>query len=748
MILTRGLRGALLVAVVAFFMMPTWSWGVVVNGITYELTEGDWYVYDDFGAVWQIAPDIVEIKFEVGTTQAQIDTFSTNHDLTDTEFLLADGWHQFQYDIEEDPLDVLAAIFASPIVADAWLDTFGKNFGTPNDEYFDQQWDTKKMDLERAWDVDFGTTPVTIAIIDDGIFNAHQDLGEQMWLNPEEDLENELDDDNDAEWNGQPLVNDYWGWNFDGNNNAPTPKGPHGTAVAGVAAATTGNADGVAGVAGVGGIRLVSLVASRAAAYARALRYCRFKNLDVVSMSIGFEERPALSAELDSLKYYGSLIFASSGNGTACTDVAYPARHPSVVAVGAVDDDDIRWSWSCYGESGDVDIVASAGDWLMVGPGTTTTDNYGPYDASGYNDNGGGCFFDCLYYDKFGGTSAACPATAGVAALLWAYNPALSSDEVRDKMFRAAKDLGDPGSDEEYGHGRVDAYRAVTQWGLIESDTTWGQPGSALTVYISGDLTVASGTTLTILPGTTVKVADTDNETDGADENKVEINVEGELIANGTALAPITFESWAASSNEDWVGFYFDSGSDGALFDNCVIRHAEYGIETFVNMTITNSDFEDCKYAGIVGKDGTTLVHGCNLSELATWGIVLTAADATIRNTVVDGAAVSAVHVQPNATLALRGSVLRNSDKGLYAGTSFVTIDSSCVVTTNNIGIHCYGTSPSILRSAVTYNTVDGILCDNAGNPTIQYCQVSNNDIGVYCSGTTATPVMRRNTRV
>lgn len=343
----------------------------------------------------------------------------------------------------------------------------------------------------------------------------------------------------------------------------------------------------------------------------------------------------------------------------------------------------------------------------------------------------------------------------GFRVLKWTSDPAPSSmtiefldldgDDNHDLVFGGYDNPGFLGEPATTHGGQMWVTQGWDMWkkGTVAANATWSG-----IVFVDGDITVASTATLTIAAGTHVWIWQNDAEEGGVNDERIEINVEGELIADGTAANPIIFESWdwETQTNEDWVGFYFDSGSDGGTFDNCIIRRAEYGIESYVDLTVSNTDFEDCRYAGIVAQDGTALVYGCVLTDPGTWGIFLTSADATVRNTVVDNATSAAIHVQSTATLALRGSVLRNSDKGMYAGTSYVTIDSSCVVTSNNIGVHCYGTSPSILRSAVTYNAVDGVLCDNAGSPDIQYCQVSNNYIGVYCSGTTATPVLRHNT--
>jgi hypothetical protein len=56
----------------------------------------------------------------------------------------------------------------------------------------------------------------------------------------------------------------------------------------------------------------------------------------------------------------------------------------------------------------------------------------------------------------------ASPHVAGVAALIWAARPGLSVAELEAVLRASATDLGDPGRDDEYGSGEVDAAAALT----------------------------------------------------------------------------------------------------------------------------------------------------------------------------------------------------------------------------------------------------------------------------------------------
>jgi serine protease len=64
-------------------------------------------------------------------------------------------------------------------------------------------------------------------------------------------------------------------------------------------------------------------------------------------------------------------------------------------------------------------------------------------------------------YARFPGTSMATPHVTGVAALVWSARPTLTADQVQALLERTAKDLGEKGYDEKYGHGLVQAKQAL-----------------------------------------------------------------------------------------------------------------------------------------------------------------------------------------------------------------------------------------------------------------------------------------------
>lgn len=68
-------------------------------------------------------------------------------------------------------------------------------------------------------------------------------------------------------------------------------------------------------------------------------------------------------------------------------------------------------------------------------------------------------------WDHYDGTSMATPHTAGVIALIWSANPALSNTTVESYLFTTCTDLGAAGYDTTYGRGIVNADAAVAKTG-------------------------------------------------------------------------------------------------------------------------------------------------------------------------------------------------------------------------------------------------------------------------------------------
>ena len=163
---------------------------------------------------------------------------------------------------------------------------------------------------------------------------------------------------------------------------------------------------------------------------------------------------------------------------------------PQVIAVGASTDLDVRSSFSNFGSS--LNFLAPGGD--SDSAGLFTTDNTDREGASDPGANIGGINIEFeggltepdstgQYTAFFGGTSAACPVAAGVAALVLSVNPLLTATDVRLIMEHTCDKIDPVGAQydtitdhsETYGYGRINARAAAaaSQISLSNGGRTW-----------------------------------------------------------------------------------------------------------------------------------------------------------------------------------------------------------------------------------------------------------------------------------
>lgn len=172
--------------------------------------------------------------------------------------------------------------------------------------------------------------------------------------------------------------------------------------------------------------------------------------------------------------------------------VAYPANVLKSIAVGASDSGDLsgssvaslaaeeRTSYSQYGAT--LDVLAPSSSQHL---GIVTTDRYG-VSGEGYNSNrnvGGSSAADPRYTDDFGGTSAAAPLVAGVAAAMIAADGNITAASVETTLRATADKIGRRGAaaynqigntrSEFYGYGRVNMFKALKSvLGVSDADAS------------------------------------------------------------------------------------------------------------------------------------------------------------------------------------------------------------------------------------------------------------------------------------
>ncbi len=311
------------------------------------------------------------------------------------------------------------------------------------------------INAEAAWEVEYGTPEIIVAVLDEGVMYDHPDLAANVWVNEAEEHASFTDAD------GNGYAGDRYGYNFvldkgiiSYNKSGDTG---HGTHVAGLVAAVNNNGVGISSIAGGSGIgdgvrvmicqiidgyNMVSVYEE-----AKAIKYAADNGAVILQCSWGYnsgtasypnssgyesdEEWLAGSAlEKDALDYFinnagspsgvidGGIAIFAAGNEYASM-ACYPSRYQDYISVTALAADYTPSSFTNYDPLASIAAPGGDYDYHLASEGSIyslvcPTPDYGN-----------------ILYDYMDGTSMACPQVSGVVAL------ALSRAYKLKKHFKA-----------------------------------------------------------------------------------------------------------------------------------------------------------------------------------------------------------------------------------------------------------------------------------------------------------------------
>ena len=314
--------------------------------------------------------------------------------------------------------------------------------------------------VKDAWRLTAGDPRIIVAVFDQGVATRHEDLIDNLWVNPGESTSvNSTDDDNNG------YVDDINGYNFAENKGRPSAKygADHGTHIAGTIAATNNNGKGVSSIAGgtgIGdGVRIMSCQIfdgnggkASMATVAKAFHYAADHGASVAQCSYGEsaknyasddEYKAEFSVEFDALSYFldpencncealeTNIAVFASGNYNKPASL-FPGALEGLISVTAFGPDFLPGGYSNYGAG--CDIAAPGGD-IVEGDANAPRMIL----STGYNSNGG-----LSYIYKYG-TSMACPHVSGVVALGMSYALKLgkkfSREDFISRLLTSAVDI-------------------------------------------------------------------------------------------------------------------------------------------------------------------------------------------------------------------------------------------------------------------------------------------------------------------
>jgi lantibiotic leader peptide-processing serine protease len=363
-----------------------------------------------------------------------------------------------------------------PVTAAAYeLDPASRPNLNPDEAYFfGCQWNMQQVKAPEAWATGARGAGMRIAVVDTGIQHDHIDLVGKVDLTRSANFLTVALPGCPLEDRRPDLLTDYAG---------------HGTMVASV---VTSNNIGVGGVAPDATLVMVKVLGCTGGGSAldviAGILYAAELDVDVISLSLAFTLPRSASGggrfvalfqkAVNYATQQGKLLVGSAGNdardlGKMKDVVRIPTMLANVRTAYATDHRDQLAPYSSYGTAATWVGAPGGFFWDYEGPAlpgcaaVPAVQNRIPMACSGdtirrpFSDwckNGS----TSTYLTRPVGTSFATPMVAGVAALVGGTrNRGFNPQQIATILAQTADDLGDPGVDNYYSHGRVNAARAV-----------------------------------------------------------------------------------------------------------------------------------------------------------------------------------------------------------------------------------------------------------------------------------------------
>jgi len=435
---------------------PSYLCEILISGFGCEIISYPSEIYDDFPEeflddIWLI-PDFIDMqRYVIRATGA-----SGDHLLN-----VANQFYENEY------VEYAVPNFYNNVRSDAM----------PNDEYYCHQWYLSNpenpgadIDFNRATNFANATDEVIIGVIDVGFDLSHEDIDPSRIGYAYDVAGDDLSDSTnipDMDVSLPPTT---------GLRADEVKRRIHGTNVLGLLTAMTNNETGIAGLAPNCKFIVIKDHDNNRKGSSKTTSFgidvcavcAAFGNCDII-VAPWHLAKPSddIEASLKRAHKYHAVTFAPSGNTEAyIKTMEYPGTSEYTIAVGATDKEDLVMATSARG---------SMLDFVAPGFEIWTIDRMGEL---GIVPQAEMCWDDG-YYCRFQGTSASCAIAAGVGAMVFSHCPDAmvpgmynydgafghQVDFMRNVFENTCDDMVGYddilGWDSIYGHGRVNAFKAV-----------------------------------------------------------------------------------------------------------------------------------------------------------------------------------------------------------------------------------------------------------------------------------------------
>ena len=239
---------------------------------------------------------------------------------------------------------------------------------------------------------------------------------------------------------------------------------------------------------------------------------------------------------------------------------------------------------------------------------------------------------------------------------------------------------------------QITTKKATIVSGVISQNVTWSASNSPY--IVNGDITIQQGATLTIEPGTIVKV-----------EEGYSITVNGVLNADGTADSRIVFTSegdlqYDGTSDYYWQGIFVDSTGQINI-DNGIIRCAK-------NDKQFESENEELTYS--VFSYGKLNLTNSEISNTDSLIGVAALSDAVINNNIINSSVDYGIYIASyeTANISIKNNQIESYGKDIPCGIVFESFNAGALDVQGNVVKNSDGISFGIDLSNFTPTSFSG----------------------------------------
>lgn len=289
--------------------------------------------------------------------------------------------------------------------------------------------------------------------------------------------------------------------------------------------------------------------------------------------------------------------------------------------------------------------------------------------------------------------------------------------------------------------------------GEISEDTTWTLNGSPY--YVTSDVSVQSGVTLTVEPGVEVRF----KKFSDFSGIKVGLSVEGNLVAEGTEASPIVFTTscdfehldqtqgeWSEELQDcfptDWEGIRI---GESGIFNYCVVEYAEWNIDANVLLQVSNSHIKGGE-EGIRFSRGSAAIVNNTITRHGFAAICLgygTTATTVSGNTITVRRGDGAIHLMDEGEAEITGNTVSIEPPSELVPEPFAIWGILCkfnftaTIFDNKVTGFIFGVDIGESTTNITYNTIAnnayGVSNWQSGPTVINHNNIyDNSSWGVY----------------